>query len=90
MLDLPPGADEDAVVAGRAPAEVGLYGMSQYRTSSNKTVSNKTICVRNDLERDPCGRERRVTVLQPLIGFGTLPERQIREGIATIADLLRL
>ena len=65
VLDLPPGADEAAVVAEAARRKIGLYGMNPYRTGSYKTLP------------------------QLVIGFGTLSERQIRQGIATIGDLLR-
>ena len=80
MAHLPPGAAEDAVVAEAARRKIGLYGMGPYRTISYKTISSGT------------GADENVpyeTVPQLVIGFGTLSERQIRQGIATIGDLLR-
>ena len=49
----------------RRHAQVGLYGMSPYRSVPRRGAP------------------------QLVIGFGTLSERQIRQGIATVGDLLR-
>ena len=80
VLDLPAGAEEDAVVAEAARRKVGLYGMGPYRMISPPTPS---IGAGAD-ERDP-----HEDIQQLVLGFGTLSERQIRHGIATVGDLLR-
>ena len=66
------------MVAEAARRKVGLHGMGPYRTISSETISSGT------------GADENVpseTVPQLVIGFGTLSERQIRQGIATVGDL---
>jgi GntR family transcriptional regulator/MocR family aminotransferase len=80
VLALPAGSDEDGVVAEAAGRGIGLYGMGPYRTVSSGTVPHGMV----SYETVP-----HENVPQLVIGFGTLSERQVREGIARVGDLLR-
>jgi GntR family transcriptional regulator/MocR family aminotransferase len=65
VASLPGTGDEQAVIRAARDRDVGLYGMSRYR-SSGATVPPELV-----------------------MGFGNLTESAIRQGIASIADLLR-
>jgi GntR family transcriptional regulator/MocR family aminotransferase len=65
VAHLPEPWEEHAVIEGARRREVGLYGMSTFRSNGSPTPA------------------------QLVLGFGNLDERSIRDGVASIADILR-